>query len=253
MVYPVERVEVRDPHRGPLPWLGYIALRVLQGTVGRLPRALRNGLGRVLVTIIAPLDRRHTRAALDFVRSAFLEYSEREAKALVRSAWLHLWDLTLRAPYAAGEILHKPLGDAFRVSMDPRAQELAAAGGPVVFVGCHVGHWELAGIALATLGFQPIYAVGKAPRNDYLSPFDAKGARAQERTHAAAQGRDEECARRVARRGIGDLPARPPRAQQTGLRALLRPPRRLRTQRLGALPSPRRADRLLRVLRRRRP
>ncbi|MEZ6019921.1 MAG: lysophospholipid acyltransferase family protein [Planctomycetota bacterium] len=88
-------------------------------------------------------------------------------------------DLTLRAPYAAGEILHKPLGDAFRVSMDPRAQELAAAGSPVVFVGCHVGHWELAGIALATLGFQPIYAVGKAPRNDYLSRSMQKAREAQ--------------------------------------------------------------------------
>ncbi|HRV80715.1 MAG TPA: hypothetical protein P5218_04730, partial [Planctomycetota bacterium] len=171
VVYPVERVEVRDSHRGPLAWGGYLALRLAQATLGRLPRGARRFLGQALARVVGPLDRRHTRAALDFVQSALPDASPAEQRSLVRASWVHLLELSLRAPYASAQILDRPLGDCFEVHATPEARALAAAGTPVIFVTAHVGHWELAGIALATLGFAPMYAVGKAPRNDPLSRF----------------------------------------------------------------------------------
>lgn len=169
--YPVERVEVRDPRRGPIAWIGYGVIRLAQATLGRLPRRLRRACGHVLAAVVGRLDRRHTRAALSFVQAAYPEASAAEHKRLVRAAWLHLWELSLRSPYAAKDLLHQDLGARFRVHATERALELAAAEAPVLFVTAHVGHWEVAGIALATLGFAPVYAVAKAPRNDPLSRY----------------------------------------------------------------------------------
>ena len=67
--------------------------------------------------------------------------------------------------------MNRPLAEAFTLRATPRALELAKAGTGVLFVSCHVGHWEVAGVALATLGFAPVYAVAKAPRNDPLSRY----------------------------------------------------------------------------------
>ncbi len=169
--YPVERVEVRDPRRGPIAWVGYLAIRAAQATLGRLPRGLRRSVGQVLATVVGRLDRRHTQAALDFVQAAYPQAPPTEHRRLVRAAWLHLWELSLRSPYAARNLLHQPLQDRFAVRGTARALELARSESPVLFVTAHVGHWEVAGIALATLGFAPVYAVAKAPRNDPLSRY----------------------------------------------------------------------------------
>ena len=166
---PVEGVEVRDEHRGPLEWLSYMALRFAQQTLGRMPKSVRGCVESALVRLIGPLDRRHSRAAMDFVKTAYPDWTSSRQKALVRESWVHLFDLSLRSPYVARSLVHKPLGEVFDVRATPEARKLAEAGTPVIFASCHIGYFEVAGIALSTLGFAPVYAVAKAPRNDYLA------------------------------------------------------------------------------------
>lgn len=169
--WPIERVEVRDSHRGPKAWASYLALRSAQATLGRLPRGMR-AFGAGLVARLAEvIDRRHSAAALDYVGSAMPELSAKERRKLVRQSWVHLVDMALTAPFAARALMGKKVGDCVDVRMTEDARELIEKGSPSILMGCHVGHWEVAGLLHSTMGFDPVFAVAKAPRNDPLSRY----------------------------------------------------------------------------------
>ncbi|MDF1838175.1 MAG: lysophospholipid acyltransferase family protein, partial [Planctomycetota bacterium] len=110
------------------------------------------------------------------------ELDAAEQKELVRKSWVHLVDMSLTAPFAARGLLGKKIGDCVDVRMTDDARELIEKGTPSILMGCHVGHWEVAGLLHSTMGFDPVFAVAKAPRNDPLSRY-------MQRTREAQGGR----------------------------------------------------------------
>ncbi len=169
--WPIEQVEVRDSRRGPKAWISYLALRLAQSTLGHLPRGVRTFLGGLLARVAQWFDKRHTLAALDYIDSALPELSSKEKRKLVQRSWGHLIDMALTAPFAAQPLMGKAVGEFFDVRMTEDARELIEKGTPVILMGCHVGYWEVAGLVHSTMGFDPVFAVAKAPRNDPLSRY----------------------------------------------------------------------------------
>ncbi len=78
--WPVERAEIRHAHRGPSAWSQYLALRAAQGVASLAPWSLVKLAARGIGRLGRVLDRRHTAAARDFVRTALPHLSPPEAE-----------------------------------------------------------------------------------------------------------------------------------------------------------------------------
>ena len=167
--FPVERVEVRDDHRGPKAWIEYLAIRLAEQTVGRLPRAILNPILGGFARTASLFDRRHAAAARTYLRAALPEASAAEHRRLALEAWKHLARVALAAPRLGQRLVGQPLGEFFDVRLSPEAKAVAEAGEGCVLVTAHVGNWEAVAPACLALGIGPMYAIGKAPRNDPLS------------------------------------------------------------------------------------
>lgn len=167
-------------------WLTYGALQLAMGTLTRMPHALQDACIAGLARAGYTLDRRHTRAARGFVRSALgPSLSERRVDELVLGAWRHL----LRVSFAlgAGERLLAPEHFTRNIELEECADAAKArARGGCLIAMPHVGDWEMGAAALAWFGFDPCHAVARPPKNRPLSLWLQ---RARERRGARILGR----------------------------------------------------------------
>ncbi len=168
--WPVEVPPFRDERFRSL-WhkVQYFALRGAQGGALALPRPLRSGVVRSLAALGRVCDRRHTEAARTFISAAFPEYSAAEVQGVVKEAWRHLMRVALVSEGVSKHVMGRRLGDHYDIYMDPAARELLGSGQGVMLITGHVGHWEASCPGVTTVGFRPAYAIGKAPRNDYVA------------------------------------------------------------------------------------
>ena len=166
--YPIEHAEVRGDDRSPRAYLVYLLVRGLELALGRLPRPILERLLGGLARIATRLDRRHTQAAEAYIRAAYPEASRAQVRSLMLGAWRHFARVGLTAPRLR-ELLGKPLGDFFEVHVSPEARAVIESREGCVLASAHVGNWEAIGSACQALGIVPVYGIGKAPRNDYLS------------------------------------------------------------------------------------
>lgn len=165
---PLEHVQVRHGRRGLGAWSEYLALRATQRVAAHLPRVALEPLIRTLARMGRAVDRRHTRAARDFVRTALPDAAPAEVEALVIGAWRHLVRLAFDSERIAG-LLGRRFGDHYSLEACEGFEELRAQRRGCLFVTAHVGNWEALGLPLMALGFNPFYGVGKPPRNDPLA------------------------------------------------------------------------------------
>lgn len=147
----------------------YAAMRGAMRSALALPSALRRALVRVVAGAARRVDRRHTEAARDFVRTALPELAPAEVEALVGNAWRHLLRVALVAEEVPRRILGRRVGDVYEVSMPPEIEALIAAPGGFLCVTAHAGYWEVSPPGVAAIVGRPCYAVGKAPRNDFVA------------------------------------------------------------------------------------
>lgn len=166
--YPVEHAQVRGDDRGLKAWLVYMLVRSMELTVGNLPRFILDRFLGGLARLATRLDRRHTEAAELYIRAAFPKATPKQVRSLMLGAWRHFAWVGLTAPRLA-KLRDKPLGDHFEVNISPEARAVIDSQEGCVLVSAHVGNWEAVGHACQALGLVPIYGVGKAPRNDYIS------------------------------------------------------------------------------------
>jgi len=167
--WPVERVEIRHEHRGLGAWSQYLALRAAQRVAGLLPRSMVNLVAGGFARLSRVLDRRHTEAARDFVRTALPDLTQPEVERLALGAWRHLAFLAIEGERAIPAVMGNRLGDHYDVEVCDGLEELLASGRGCLLITAHVGNWEVMGPAVVAMGFGPCYAIGRVPRNDPLA------------------------------------------------------------------------------------
>jgi len=168
--WPVEVPPFRDERfRSPWHRAQYLALRAAQRATLALPRPLQRAVGGAVAGTARRFDRRHREAARAFIRAARPDLDAAGVEALERNAWRHLVRVALVSEGVTARVMGGRLGDHYEVHMAPEAREILRSGRGAMLITAHVGHWEASCPGVTALGFQPAYAVGKAPRNDFVA------------------------------------------------------------------------------------
>ena len=170
LVWPVEVPPFRDERFRSL-WhrIQYIALRASQRSTLALPLALQKGVTGLVAGTGRLLDRRHREAARDFIRTALPDATPEEVTRLDKLAWRHLVRVALVSEGVNARIAGARLGDHFAIQMEPKAKEVLDRNEGGLLVTAHCGFWEASCLGLKGIGLRPGYAIGKAPRNDFVA------------------------------------------------------------------------------------
>jgi KDO2-lipid IV(A) lauroyltransferase len=125
-------------------------LGAIAAVVSRLPRRTMLALGRLLGRAWASLDPRHVAIAADNLRRAFPDWDEARVARTARGVYAHFGQILLDILW-----LERRSQEEVRSLIDAEGEEhprrVAAEGRGVLFVACHLGNWELQGVALGWL------------------------------------------------------------------------------------------------------
>ena len=162
--------------------------RVLAG----LPLSLQRVLARGLAQVARVLDRRHANAARRFLEIALgpdLDPARREQ--MVTKAFETMITMTLEEARFDREVPPERVLEHFEVEQCPEFEALRASGAGALVLTAHVGSWEYLPLVTAALGYGPLYAVARPPRNKPLSRIlqrtrEARGVRVLHRHGAIA-------------------------------------------------------------------
>jgi lauroyl/myristoyl acyltransferase len=181
--WPIPWQPVLGDRRGAWAWVEAQLVRGSLGALSRLPLGLQDALVGGVARAARRLDARHSDAARGFLRQAFgAGLTERECERRVLDAWRFFLTMVVRS----SGIDRLAREGAFETHFEPRFAEglrekLARHRGRI-FVTPHLGDIEAGAFSLPRLGFSPVYAVSRPPRNSYLAAAvqrtrDARGYR----------------------------------------------------------------------------
>lgn len=170
--------ELLGKDNGPTAWVQYLLARVLLGGVSRLPRGAQRVLVAGLARLARRLDARHSGAARAYLRQALgcaaaegVGGPDLEERVLM--AWRHFLQLSIDALAFDRHMGSEYLG---RVEVEgcDGLEELIAGETGGILVSPHLGDWEAGSAILSRLGFEPLMAIAKPPRNRPLSRYLAR-------------------------------------------------------------------------------
>ena len=168
-------VELLGNNNGPAAWVQYAAARGILGGISRMPRGLQGLYISVLALLARRLDKRHSDAARAYLRQALgcaaaegLAGPDIEARVL--TAWRHFIQLSVDAVAFNRRVGADPLAHV-EVERCEGLDELIASGTGGLLVSSHLGDWEAGSAFLGHLGFDPLLAIAKPPRNRPLSRY----------------------------------------------------------------------------------
>jgi KDO2-lipid IV(A) lauroyltransferase len=139
------------------------------GGIARLPDPVREGLVRVLARMCKLFDRSHSAAARDFLRTAFPGADANQIEQRVLDAWRHFLRITLETSIFDVRVPHRRIREHFELDLAPEVIALRRSRRGCIVVTGHIGDWEAGSAILPWIGFSPVYAVAKPPRNQPLS------------------------------------------------------------------------------------
>lgn len=148
--------------------LEYVALRTITGMIRLMPLRMATGFCARSWRLLAPLvsPKRHARA-LDNLRIAFPEKTDRERRAICMAHWDNLGRVM-------AETIHidRLIKDAGRITISPGHifQRYNGKLGPAVGVSLHMGNWELSIWPFASAGANP-GAVYRSVNNPYVDQY----------------------------------------------------------------------------------
>jgi len=167
--WPVPAQEVLGTRGGAMAWIEYQLVRGITGAAARLPAGLRSRFVGGLARLARRFDRSHSRSAEVFLLQALGEMPRAELQQRVLQSWKHLIEVSLDTEVFEQRVLAADVRSHFEVELCPEARALLDQKQGCVIVTGHIGNWECALAILPRLGFDPLYAVGKPPRNRWLS------------------------------------------------------------------------------------
>lgn len=167
--WPVPRQDVLGTRDGFLPRVESRCVLGLARAIDALPQSLREVVIACLARAAKILDRGHTRAAREFLRTAFRDIDERELEARVLVAWKHFLRVAVASEAFDLHVDTERVLDHFTVDLSPAARELFASNRGRIIVTGHIGDWENGAAVLPWIGCDPCYVISKPPRNRPLS------------------------------------------------------------------------------------
>lgn len=166
--WPVPWTPVEGTRGGVAAWLEHLALRAATVFAARLPEFLLKPTIETLARLASVVDKKHTSDARVFIRQALgNKLSEAELDERALQAYRHLIGITIRS-----ETWHRKINDSnwrehLTLELSPEFEALRGQGS--IMITPHLGDWEVAGAFLNKLGFHPVYAIAKPPKNLPLS------------------------------------------------------------------------------------
>ncbi len=166
--WPVPWTAVEGSRGGLGAWLEYIAMRSATWSASLLPEFLLRPVISGLARLARAVDKRHTRVAREFVRQALGDsLSEKELDEAALQAYRHLIGMTIRAEGWDRNVASDDWRRHVTLETSPEVEALAGRG--AILITPHVGDWEAAAAFLPKIGFNPVYAVARPPKNKPLS------------------------------------------------------------------------------------
>ena len=151
-------------------WVEAALARAALGGLGALPASVQDVSAGLLARAARRLDRRHTEHARRFLQQAFgpgLDAAERERRVL--QAWNFFFRMLARSGRLDRLVARDGFEAHFQTRYAPGVREALAARRGLIVVTPHLGDFEAGALALTRLGFGPVFAVSRPPRNRYLS------------------------------------------------------------------------------------
>ena len=167
--------ELLGSRNGVTAWAQYFAARAFLGGVSRLPFGLQTRLVGGLARVARRLDVRRSDAARRYLQRA-LGCAELERQgsagieARVLGAWRYFLQLSVDVAAFDRQMGEAPF-DRVTVERCEGLDELLKSGGGGLLISPHIGDWEAAGVFLGHIGFDPLLAIAKPPRNRPLSRY----------------------------------------------------------------------------------
>ncbi len=159
------------PRSRTIDGLVYLLVRFLVCLIQSLSLDLSRRLAQGLAWLAYRLDRRHREVALDNLRHAFTGlYSETQLQALVRDVYRHFCSVIIEMVQLPRKLNPHNWRRYIEVGEGRVIVEALLSGRPLLIVTGHFGNWEMAGYALAMLGFQT-HAIARPLDNPYLDRF----------------------------------------------------------------------------------
>lgn len=167
--WPVPRQEVYGTRDGFLARVEAGAARRILTALDALPAGLRSVALACLATVGRVVDRGHTRAARDFLATAFPRENGREIDARVRIAWRHFLEVVVASEAFERHVDARTIRDHYELDLSDDVRELFASPRGRIVIGGHLGDWEAGSAILPWIGCDPLYVISKPPRNRPLS------------------------------------------------------------------------------------
>jgi KDO2-lipid IV(A) lauroyltransferase len=134
--------------------------------VSWLPRAGALALGRAAGRVLADLDRRHVRIAVENLRHAFPHWDEDRRLRTARAVYGHLGQVLMDLLWLGGRSRDEVLSFVRFEGLE-HMEAARSAGRGVIFVAAHIGHWEVQALA-HSLAYGPVSVVARSLDNPLL-------------------------------------------------------------------------------------
>jgi KDO2-lipid IV(A) lauroyltransferase len=167
--WPIPWQPVWGTQRGLKARAEWLFFQLLVACVGRAPGWIVQPAAEVLARVAKLVDQRHSRAARVYLRQALGDLPRRELERRVLQAYRHLFHVVLDAHRFGRLFPGEKAVERFEVRWTDAARAALDARRGCLLVTGHVGNWEAALTIAPWLGFAPMYAVTRPPKNLWIS------------------------------------------------------------------------------------
>ncbi len=149
----------------------YIGLRVFVAIIRLLPLNIGMLLVKSLAYIIYLIDRKHRKVADENLRNAYGEdLSDFQRRKIIRRIYLHLASVGVDFIKLPQIVNSSNWQKHFEVEGLEFAREALKEGKGIIFVGGHIGNWEVLGGAFDFF-FHPPHSIAKHMKNPFTDRF----------------------------------------------------------------------------------
>ncbi|QDU68948.1 lysophospholipid acyltransferase family protein [Engelhardtia mirabilis] len=152
-------------------FLVYLLFRAAIAVLSRLPWKLCDLAVSAVAALAHRFDKRHTRAAREFLTTALGELSEDELERRVRESYRHFFRVVLESQRFLLRVERGHVLEHFDLVWFEGAREALGGESGAVIVGCHLGNWEVAIMGVQALGLGDFWGIAKPVKNRFISRY----------------------------------------------------------------------------------